>query len=338
MQNRNLFSGKIGLSTLIMLLFLVFFIGSVSALDAPKKVTFVAGGTGGAWYNSAALMAEVIMNDNPDLKVTATGGHSISNARVINVGRDAHVGWTYLDTVIRARNSAPPFKKKHENIAVVIPGMLGSSYFVCDKKAGIKDWGDLKDKRVLTTPIGGATENLVKNIFALYGFDYKDIMKAGGSVNHVNFSQQATLMKDRRADCALFAGPPNVPSALVMDIESSYELYIPAVRPDILEKFSKESPGYFPYQLEPIYKCLEKLDAPRMAPTGVGVIITNKNFPDNFIYKIIKSFYLNRERLFRVNKMFRYIDKKNLKRGIPDELFHPGALKFINEVLEGKWK
>ena len=37
-----------------------------------------------------------------------------------------------------------PFKKKLMNVRVLLPGMLGAPYFVCNKKSGVKDWADLK--------------------------------------------------------------------------------------------------------------------------------------------------------------------------------------------------
>lgn len=306
---------------------------AVQAADAPKKITFVAGTVGGAWYNSAAVMAQTIMAEIPGLNVTATSGLSLGNIRLIDQGQDAQMGWTYLAAVFQAREAINPFKKKHSNVRVLLPGMLGSPYFVCNKKSGVKDWGDLKDKKITTAQLGGQNEYLTRKMFALYGFDYAQIKKNGGSVNHVNFSQASTLMKDNRADCALAPAPPNSPLGLVLDLESSMELVVPRIREDILKKFCAENPGYMPYPLSPMYKSLQGLDKPVKVAAGIGVIITNKNLPDDFIYKVAKAMYSNREKLYEVNKMYTYLkDPKNLTLGIDEALIHPGALKFFKEV------
>lgn len=302
------------------------------AADGPKKITFVAGTVGGAWYNSAAVMSQAIMSEVKGLNVTATSGLSLGNIRLINEGQDAQMGWTYLASVFQARQGVKPFKKKLTNVRVVLPGMLGSPYFVCNKKSGVKDWGDLKSKRVITSQLGGQNENLTRKVFALYGFNYDDIKKNGGSVNHVKFTQAVTLMKDNRADCALAPAPPNNPLGLVLDLENSMELVIPPIRQDIIDKFVAQNRGYMGYPLSPMYKCLKNV-APVKVIAGTGVIITNKDLPDHFIYEVTKAILKNRQKLYEVNKMYTYMkDPKHLTLGIDPALFHPGALKAIKEV------
>ena len=302
------------------------------AADGPKKITFVAGTVGGAWYNSAAVMSQAIMSEVKGLNVTATSGLSLGNIRLINEGQDAQMGWTYLASVFQARQGVKPFKKKLTNVRVVLPGMLGSPYFVCNKKSGVKDWGDLKSKRVITSQLGGQNENLTRKVFALYGFNYDDIKKNGGSVNHVKFTQAVTLMKDNRADCALAPAPPNNPLGLVLDLENSMELVIPPIRQDIIDKFVAQNRGYMGYPLSPMYKCLKNV-APVKVIAGTGVIITNKDLPDHFVYEVTKAILKNRQKLYEVNKMYTYMkDPKHLTLGIDPALFHPGALKAIKEV------
>ena len=305
---------------------------AAQAADAPKKITFVAGTVGGAWYNSAAVMAQAIMSDVKDLHVTATSGLSLGNIRLINEGQDAQMGWTYLASVFQARQGIKPFKKKLTNVRVVLPGMLGSPYFVCNKKSGVKDWGDLKSKRVITSQLGGQNENLTRKVFALYGFNYDDIKKNGGSVNHVKFTQAVTLMKDNRADCALAPAPPNNPLGLVLDLENSMDLSIPSIRKDIIAKFVAQNRGYMGYPLSPMYKSLKNVP-PVEVIAGTGVIITNKDLPDDFVYNVTKAILKNRQKLYEVNKMYTYMkDPKHLTLGIDPALFHPGALKAIKEV------
>ena len=47
--------------TLCVCFMAVFFFTLAQAADAPKKITFVAGTVGGAWYNSAAVLAQVMI-------------------------------------------------------------------------------------------------------------------------------------------------------------------------------------------------------------------------------------------------------------------------------------
>ena len=125
----------------------------IGAGEAPKKVTFVSGTVGGSWYNSAALMAQILMKDVPGLNVTATSGISLGNIRLIDGGVDAQLGWTYLDLLFKGLDGQEPFKQKHSKACVIIPGFLGSPYFVATKKSGIKDWGGYEgQKDPHTTP------------------------------------------------------------------------------------------------------------------------------------------------------------------------------------------
>jgi TRAP transporter TAXI family solute receptor len=327
---------RAGLTAFYLALGLLFVCTPAAAADAPKKITFVAGTVGGAWYNSAAVMSQAIMSDVPGLNVTATSGLSLGNIRLINEGQDAQMGWTYLASVFQAREGDKPFKKKLMNVRIVLPGMLGSPYFVCSKKSGVKDWGDMKNKRITTAQLGGQNENLTRKVFALYGFNYDDIKKNGGSVNHVNFSQAVTLMKDNSADCALAPAAAVSPLGLVLDLENSMDIVVPRIRKDVLDKFVAQNKGYTAFPLSPIYKCLKGVEPPVEVIAGVGVIITNKDLPDDFVYNVTKAIYKNREKLYEVNKMYTYLnDPQHLTRGIDESLIHPGALKFIKEV-QGK--
>jgi len=319
--------------TLFYLAFGLCFLNAAQAADAPKKITFVAGTVGGAWYNSAAVMSQAIMSEVKDLNVTATSGVSLGNIRLINEGKDAQMGWTYLASVFQAREGVAPFKQKLLDVRIVLPGMLGSPYFICTKKSGVKDWGDLKNKRITTAARGGQNVNLARKMFALYGFNFDDIKKNGGSVNHVNFNQATTLMKDNRADCALAPLPPNNPSGLVLDLESKVDLVVPRIRKDVLDHFVEQNRGYMAYPLSPMYKSLKNVNPPVMVAAGAGVIITNKDLPEDFVYNVTKAILKNRQKLYEVNKMYTYMkDPKNLTRGIDESLFHPGALKAIKEV------
>jgi TRAP transporter TAXI family solute receptor len=313
--------------------FLLAWTGGAGAAEAPKKITIVSGTVGGHWYNSAAVMAQILMKQIPGLNVTATSGVSLGNIRLVDAGVDAQIGWTYLNSLHMAWNAEGPFKKKYTKAVVLMPAMLGSPYLIATKKSGIKDWGDLKGKRLLTPPLAGANEVLTRRILELYGITYKDIKDAGGSVNHIEFGQSVTLMKDGRADAAIVPGSPGSPIPGVLDIASTVELVIPTVRPDIIKKFCEQNPGYIPYPLSPdMYKFMTK---PVDFVAGICILITNKDLPDDFVYKVIKAIYENRKQLQEVNRVYRYIDKENLNRGIPDNYFHPGALKYIKEV-QGK--
>ena len=47
---------------------------AAQAADAPKKITFVAGTVGGAWYNSAAVMAQPWLFESEYSSTTAILG------------------------------------------------------------------------------------------------------------------------------------------------------------------------------------------------------------------------------------------------------------------------
>jgi len=313
--------------------FLLAWTGGAGAAEAPKKITIVAGTVGGHWYNSAAVMAQILMKQIPGLNVTATSGVSLGNIRLVDAGKDAQIGWTYLNSLDMAWKAEGPFKKKYTNAMVLMAAMLGSPYLVATKKSGIKDWGDLKGKRLLTPPLAGANEVLARRILALYGITYKDIKDAGGSINHIEFGQSVTLMKDGRADAAIVPGSPGSPIPGVLDIANTVDLVLPTVRPDIIKKFCEQNPGYIPYPLsKDMYKFMTK-SVDYVA--GICILVTNKDLPNDFIYKVTKAFYENRKQLQEVNRVYRYIEKENLNRGIPDKYVHPGALKYIKEI-QGK--
>lgn len=303
---------------------------AATAGEAPKKITFVSGTVGGPWYNSAAAIAEILMKEIPGLQVTATSGSSLGNVRMVDKGKDAQLAWTYASFVSNARKGIGEFKQPHPNVSVVLPGMQGVIYMIATKKSGIKDWGDLKGKRLLTFRPGGIMEMVARQTLELYGITYEDIKKSGGTVNFIEFAQAVTLMKDGRADATIVPGAADTPVAGVLELQEEMELVIPTVRPEIIQKFCDMNPGFATYQIPAgLYKFLK---APVDYPAGVGVLACNRNLPDDFVYKLAKSVFEHRADMKAINKTYGYISKENLTRGVPKELFHPGAWKYIQEV------
>lgn len=210
------------------------------------------------------------------------------------------------------------------------PHRLG---IVCRQDLGITSLKEIKDKqmkvRLITVQRGGAGEALARLTLDAYGMSYDDIIKWGGSVNHIDLPVAIQQMQDGQADLMIHNVGYKQPDFTELALRQPVVFL--GIEPEI-EKFLCENYGY-----EPGIK-VEKGEF-----TGVEEDVNTIGYPSTFFasdrmsdelaYTITKAICENKEKLAAAHSSLEVFDPTQAwlpeKNGLIP--LHPGAEKYYKE-------
>lgn len=293
----------------------------------PKKIVLAGGIMGGPWYPLMVKVSEVLMREIPGLNVTVIEGGSLANCRLIEKGQDAQMGLVYANVVYDARNGAYD-DTKMTNLLATNAFMTSYVQFMVPKNSSIKSLEDMFDKRIGSSPRGGGPDLIWQIVLGYYGKTYDDVRKAGGNVSFVNYSETATLLKNGQLDVGLFQG--ECPHASAVEAETGGMALRPVPVPkDVIEALNKKYP-YLTSAVIPkdAYKGMTEPVETLAIP---GVLVVNKNLPDDFVYTVLKTIMENSEEIKSAFNFVDLLDYEHFKVGISDDMWHPMAKKVYEE-------
>jgi len=320
---------------LLLALMMVFALQHPAAAQAakgkPLNLTIIGGRTGGVWSVFSEGIAESIRKSNPGAIVTVEPGSTSGNPGIVNQGR-IPVGLAFSLTAYSAYRGTEPYAgKPNPNLRAVAAVMPKNLYQFCvSKRSGLTSLADIKDKKFplrISVDDKGSTADLVtREMFKAYGFSYKNIESWGGKIFYLSGEKTFEMMSDGRMDAMPDALP--CPSGDILEASTNQELELLSFSDQAIDKVvdsMKLTKGVVPAGT---YKFLKR-DIPTV---GVAVIlITNKDVPEDTIYKTVKSVYENLAYLATVHDAFKDLNKDTIAAvgGLP---LHPGAIKFYKEM------
>ncbi|MEE9569123.1 MAG: TAXI family TRAP transporter solute-binding subunit [Candidatus Binatia bacterium] len=310
---------KIFSVTLFMLL-LVGAMGMVPHAEA-ENWRFGVSKAGGAWYPIGIAIQRLADKQHGD-KVTLDIGGGMANA-LNALGGKIDFGITFASTVADAQKGRGPFKGKDASSlrlgAVQYSQMM---FWVVWADSGIKNWRDLKGKRVNAMPKRFSAQQLNKQMLQALGMSYKDFSKT----LHLGFNDAVSQMKDGHIDAYL--GPGERQYAPIIQMAAHKPIRVLSFSKADVSKMKALQPALVDVMLEKKYYNQPK-DV--RVVQSYQIIVTNKNVPEKLVYKMAKLMYGNLDYLRKVNPNFKRVDAKAAAQdiGIPR---HPGLTRYLKEV------
>jgi hypothetical protein len=306
---------------------------AAATLAAPTATAQTLGiGTGkqGFWtYSTGAAIAKVASEKGLNLRVQPYGGTSASvpslNTKEIEFGlaNELETNYAVTGTVI--------YKDKPQS-EVRIVAVLSPLYAVLyvRKDSPIKTIADLKGKRV---PSDYASQRildvLVQGVLANGGLSYADVQK----VPVPNVGGGADEFAEGKADTFMFAvgagkvteTDAKVGGIRVLPIDPSKEA---------MDRLRKFIPVAYATKLEPRPGLAGVLE-PTMVYAYDYLLLANSKVPDDTVYKLAKIVHENKEGLAASFAALRGFNPNRMTKNTAPVQFHPGAIKFYQEV--GQW-
>lgn len=304
-------------------------IALAGALSIPALATeFITIGTGsvtGTYYPTGGAVCRLVNKMKKETKircsVESTGG-SVYNINTIKNG-ELDFGISQSDTVYQAINGTKRFDgkpvKKLRSVMAIYPELFT---FVARKDANIKNFADIKGKRVNIGNPGSGTLATAKELFKAYNISEKDLAFAG----KLKTSESPDALRDNKVDGYFFM--VGHPTANFKDASNSVDINFVAIQGPIVDKFVEKYP-YFAKASVPggIYK-----GNPEPTPTfGVkAVLVTSTDISEKAVYTVTKAILSNFEDFKKLHPAYANITKESLLDGLAAPL-HEGAKKYYKE-------
>ncbi len=307
-------------------------VAAATLVASPAAAQTYGIGTGkqGFWtYSAGAAIAKVATDNGLNLRIQPYGGTSAYvpavNAKEIEFGLANELETNYAVTgkVIYEGKPQPEVRI----VAILSP--LYSVLFV-RKDSPIKTIADLKGKRVPSDFVSQRVlDVLVQGTLANGGLTYADVQK----VPVPNVVGGANEFAEGKADTFMFAlgagavaeTDAKVGGIRVLPIDPSKEA---------MDRMRKFIPVAYATKLEP-RKGLVGILEPTMVYAYDYLLLANSKVPDDVVYKLTKALHANKSALAASFPALRDFDPKRMAKNTAPVQFHPGAVKFYQEV--GQW-
>jgi len=276
---------------------------------------------GGAWYPIGTAVARLAEKEYGD-KVTLDIGGGMANAINVLSGK-IDMGITFGTTVADAMKGRGPFKGKDaSNLRLAAVNYPQLMFWVVWADSDIESYEDLKGKRVSVMPKRFSSQTLNKQMLEALGMSYDDFSK----VVYLGFNDSVAQMKDGHIDAIL--GPGEEIYAPTVQLAAHKPIRILSFSKEDIEKIRQVQPAVIPFTMDKKY-----YDQPEDVHTvqSFQIIATNKNVPEERVYKFAKLFYGNLPYFRDINKSFKRVSVEDAAKdmGVPR---HRGLNEYLKEV------
>ncbi len=294
------------------------------AFSAEKRDVVVGtAGTSGTYYIVAAAMAKTITEKSQILNVIAqpTKG-SMENINLTNAG-DMEFGMSNADGPYDAYNGTGMYARFGKmNIAGCMALYMSAGQMVALKNSGIRDYGDLRGKKVCLGPPGQTVVEMSKAILREYGVDpEKDI-----TPYYLAIDEGMQKLTDGEIDATFFVA--GVPTSGLINAASQRDLVFVQADTAKLDAITAKMPYYSRYDIPAgSYRGMDE-DAHTLKI--VTELFTSPNIEDEVVYDFVKQALDNAADYRDSHVVCREITAESAAKSIIP--LHPGAEKYYREV------
>lgn len=305
----------------------------LAAMAAPaaasvKFITVSTGPVGGEWYIMGGILAELIKDVLPGVKVTVTTGGAVANLTAVARAK-SDIATTQDQLLFEARQGKGLFADQGSHANVMGLAYLADIYmsvFLVREDMAISSIDDIRDKKIpvkiLTAPAGSSPSVAAERMLAEYGITPETLKSWGGSINYVSYSEASSLIRDGHADA--YCGP--IMPAIV-ELTVSRKMKMLPVKASVLDALTAE----YKYGRAVIPKgayYFVKQDTPVMAESPI--LIVREDLPEDVVYAITKAICTNPGRIRESGQTYAQFAPENAPR-IAGGPIHPGALRYYRE-------
>ncbi|MCP3899274.1 MAG: TAXI family TRAP transporter solute-binding subunit [Desulfobacteraceae bacterium] len=308
---------------------LVLFMGTAPVQAADQTfVTIGTGGVTGVYYPTGGAIARLVNKGrkvhNIRCSVESTGG-SVYNLNAIAAG-ELDMGVAQSDWQYHAYNGTSKFAKKgpNKNLRAVFSVHPEPFTVVARKDSGIKDFMDLKGKRVNIGNPGSGQRGTMEVVMNALGWTKGDFKLA----SELKSAEQSKALCDNKIDAIVFT--VGHPSGSIKEAATSCDSVMVNVTGSAIDKLVKANDYYRTASIPGgMYR-----GNPNDATTfGVGAtFVSSTNTSEKIIYEVVKAVFENFDQFKKLHPAFANLKKEEMiKDGLSAPL-HDGAKKYYKEA------
>lgn len=303
--------------------------GAPAAAGNARQINMGTATVGGLYYPIGAAIAKVWTAKVPNVNATAQATAGTPQNINLMEKKDADVAIGQAGVIRDAYKGTGDFNGRPQTflraITYLYPNVV---QFVARDDAGVKTIADFKGKKFVPGAAGSANEVNSREIFDIYGLDYKN--RKDVEVNFTDVNASVDLMKNRQADGAQLVG--GIPFGALIDLWTSTDVHIvPINEPDKLAALKQKYPAYYPFTIPA--GTYEKQKEPVQTVAVANMLIVREDLPEDLVYNLTKAIFENLDTLVATHKAASTIQVKDAQNGLTVPL-HPGAERYLKEKGE----
>lgn len=213
---------------------------TVGTAAAQTDITLGTSSAGGSWYPAAQVMARVIQEEIPDVRVTVMPGGSLSNVQGLSGGQ-YDIAFAHSQDIVTGVKGEAPFKAPITNVRAI--ASLWTNYFQVGVRpdSGINSIADMKGKAISPGNKGWGSEAATRMLLGLNGMTYDDMSK----VEFTGWQGITDLYKDHHIDAVFAVSSLGHPSMQEMAVGGSGMKLI-SFSDDTVKGVMEANPAYYP--------------------------------------------------------------------------------------------
>ena len=304
---------------------------SSSTMAATPETQFVSIGTGGVtgvYYPTGGAICRLVNKNRKETgircSVESTGG-SVFNINAIREG-ELEMGVAQSDWQYHAYNGTSKFEEAgpFKELRAVFSIHAEPATLVVRADSGIKEFGDLKGKRVNVGQPGSGTVATFDVIEAAYGMKRSDYKLAG----ELKASEMGQALCDNKIDAYfILVGHP---AGLIKETTTTCDARIADIHGPAVDKLIKEN-KFYRYASVPAGMYTGNPDATKTMGVGATFVSSSK-VPNDVIYAVVKAVFENFEDFKKLHPAFENLKKTEMVSAALSAPIHDGAMKYYKEA------
>lgn len=305
-----------------------------ATLSAPSMAVekrFVSIGTGGVtgvYYPTGGAICRLVNKNRKETgircSVESTGG-SVFNINAIRAG-ELEMGVAQSDWQYHAYNGTSKFKDagKFEDLRAVFSVHAEPATLVVRADSGIKEFKDLKGKRVNVGQPGSGTVATYEVIEKAYGMDRKDLKLAA----ELKSSEMGQALCDNKIDAYfILVGHP---AGLIKETTTTCDAKIADIHGEAVDKLVGDN-SYYRYASIPAGMYTGNPDAAKTMGVG-ATFVSSAKVPADVIYEVVKAVFENFDDFKKLHPAFKNLKKTEMVSASLSAPLHDGAMKYYKEA------
>ncbi|HOA15179.1 MAG TPA: TAXI family TRAP transporter solute-binding subunit [Bacillota bacterium] len=293
---------------------------------AATDLTLGTGGVAGTYFPLGGVIAGVINKYNPNYNMNAVStGASVANLNGLKAG-DFDLIIVQNDTAYFMYNGSEGSQfagaayKGFGAICNLYPEPL---QIVVRYDSDIKTFADLKGKRVSVGDAGSGTEVNARQLFEVYGMDYKKDTK----YEYSSFAQASAKFKDGGLDAFFVTG--GVPTAAITETAVTHKIRILSIEDAKIAEIQKKLPFLAATTIPAKAYGANQPDGAKTVAV-MAILVASNNVNTTVVYDITKTIFEKTADIAAGHAKGASIKLAEAIDGLGAPL-HPGALKYFKE-------
>ncbi len=314
--------------SLLMLAVAVAFVPAPEAKAETQFVTIGTGGVTGVYYPTGGSICRLVNKTRKEhgirCSVESTGG-SVYNLNTIRAG-ELDMGVAQSDWQFHAYNGTSKFKAQGANKDLRAVFSIHPEPFtvVARKDSGIKNFEDIKGKRVNIGNPGSGQRGTIEVVMDAMGIKTSDLKLA----SELKAAEQASALCDNKVDAMVYVvGHPN---GSIKEATTSCDSVLVNVAGPAIEKLINDN-SY--YRTATIPGGMYRGSDADTKTFGVGAtFVSSAKVPEDVIYNVVKAVFENFDDFKKLHPAFANLKKAEMVKDGLSAPLHKGAIKYYKEA------